>query len=111
MGYKGQWVDGDRHGHGTMRYRDGGIYEGQWVDDYRHGYGTMRYDEDWTYVGKWDTDKPKGWSKIKKDRDNLQYVLKSDDENGSDEDISDEKKNNIPNGEGIMYYYSDGRRY
>ena len=31
--YQGTWVYGKRHGQGSYKYHDGGMYEGEWVDD------------------------------------------------------------------------------
>jgi hypothetical protein len=38
--YEGDYVDGQRHGHGTMVWPDGKRYEGDWVDGKEHGHGT-----------------------------------------------------------------------
>lgn len=35
--YKGEFVKGERHGHGLFTYADGSIYSGEWVHNKRHG--------------------------------------------------------------------------
>ncbi|XP_032929947.1 radial spoke head 10 homolog B2-like isoform X2 [Catharus ustulatus] len=37
--YKGEFVKGERHGHGLFIYADGSIYSGEWVHNKRHGKG------------------------------------------------------------------------
>ena len=39
--FDGEWVDGERSGHGVMRYANGAQYEGQWHRDVKHGYGRL----------------------------------------------------------------------
>ncbi|XP_067318431.1 radial spoke head 10 homolog B2 [Anolis sagrei] len=79
VSYIGQWVDGKRHGKGTIYYnkegsswyegdfvynvksgwgircyKSGNIYEGQWERDMRHGSGRMRWlTTNQEYTGKW----------------------------------------------------------
>ncbi|XP_042299891.1 radial spoke head 10 homolog B-like isoform X1 [Sceloporus undulatus] len=79
VSYIGQWVEGKRHGKGTIYYnregsswyegdfvynvksgrgircyRSGNIYEGQWERDLRHGEGRMRWlTTNQEYTGKW----------------------------------------------------------
>ena len=31
--HQGTWVYGKRHGQGSYKYHDGGMYDGEWVDD------------------------------------------------------------------------------
>jgi hypothetical protein len=28
--YQGEWLDGMRHGKGTLTYKNGSVYEGEW---------------------------------------------------------------------------------
>ncbi|XP_076007979.1 radial spoke head 10 homolog B [Genypterus blacodes] len=37
--YRGEFVGGQRHGHGTFHYAGGALYDGQWKDDKKHGQG------------------------------------------------------------------------
>nr|XP_020655180.1 radial spoke head 10 homolog B2-like isoform X1 [Pogona vitticeps]XP_020655181.1 radial spoke head 10 homolog B2-like isoform X1 [Pogona vitticeps] len=79
VSYIGQWVEGKRHGKGTIYYntessswyegdfvynvksgwgircyKSGDIYEGQWERDMRHGEGRMRWlTTNQEYTGKW----------------------------------------------------------
>ena len=59
--YKGDWVQGVRHGNGLYETEDGQEYEGQWVNDQRHGFGrlTDHYDGSVT-EGTWRNDKLHG---------------------------------------------------
>lgn len=81
--YDGQWKDGKRHGHGTMRkcmangrmeriyigewvedkkcgegkrFYDDGIYYGWWKDNRRHGLGMKWYNDRRFYMGEWEAD-------------------------------------------------------
>jgi hypothetical protein len=55
--YRGQVVEGKRHGYGTYRRRDkyavcGASYEGEWENDEMHGLG-VRYYKNVFYKGTW----------------------------------------------------------
>eukprot|EP00948_MAST-09A_sp_MAST-9A-sp1_P003568 g3568.t1 len=41
--YDGEWVDGKRHGRGTMVYRDGSKYVGEYENGLFHGFGVMQW--------------------------------------------------------------------
>ena len=41
--YTGFFVDGKKHGLGTMKYKNGEVYQGTWANDKRHGRGEMKY--------------------------------------------------------------------
>lgn len=41
--YTGEYLDGKKHGKGTMIYPDGSKYIGQWKEGYRHGHGLYTY--------------------------------------------------------------------
>ena len=41
--YDGQWLNGFRHGRGTMKFRDGASYEGTWYLGRAHGYGMFTH--------------------------------------------------------------------
>ncbi len=41
--FTGEYVDGKKHGTGTMVYPDGSKYVGQWASDKRHGHGVYTY--------------------------------------------------------------------
>jgi len=39
--YSGEWVDGKRHGKGTLEWRNGAVYQGQWKQDTLCGIGSF----------------------------------------------------------------------
>merc|ERR1712137_85420 len=39
--YTGEWVDGKRHGKGTLEWRNGAVYQGQWDQDSLSGIGSF----------------------------------------------------------------------
>ena len=41
--YRGELIDGSRHGLGICVYEIGRVYEGEWGDDKRHGKGYERF--------------------------------------------------------------------
>ena len=49
--YVGQMKDGQRHGKGAMKYKNGRQYEGSWLNDLRDGKGFERYANNNTYFG------------------------------------------------------------
>ena len=51
--YKGEFLDGKRHGRGSISYPDGSTYDGEWLDDLRHGQGVYRYADGTQYQGNW----------------------------------------------------------
>ena len=59
--YKGEIVNGKRHGYGIYTWNNGDIYEGDWVDDKRHGHGKQSYHNGRTYTGEWQDDKYSGF--------------------------------------------------
>ena len=50
--YDGQWLDGERHGRGTMTYaEDGSTYDGDWRHGKEHGRGRKEFLDGISYVG------------------------------------------------------------
>lgn len=47
--YRGNFVNGCRHGHGKFYYASGAIYEGEWVSNKKHG---MVSADLWAYISK-----------------------------------------------------------
>lgn len=43
---------GQRHGMGTLKWKDGSFYEGHWKDGNAHGMGTLIYADGDKYVGE-----------------------------------------------------------
>lgn len=39
--YKGQWLQGNRHGKGVQLMASGNFYEGEWKADQANGYGRL----------------------------------------------------------------------
>ena len=59
--YNGEWVKGERSGHGVLTYADRkSQYEGQWVRDLKHGYGCLRFRSGAEYTGLFDEDRIHG---------------------------------------------------
>ena len=52
--YRGEMVDGKRHGKGSITYPDGASYEGDWHNDWRHGHGEYKYTDGTWYKGQWE---------------------------------------------------------
>lgn len=57
--YRGQFENGQPHGHGICTYADGSVYEGEWVHGLRHGHGTLTL-ADREYVGGFELGQPEG---------------------------------------------------
>nr|ADD95793.1 hypothetical protein [uncultured organism MedDCM-OCT-S08-C288] len=51
--YEGEYLDGKRHGSGTMVFPDGSVYEGDWARDAREGEGLYTYPSGDMYAGHW----------------------------------------------------------
>lgn len=52
--YRGEMLDGKRHGKGSITYPDGASYEGDWHNDWRHGHGEYKYTDGTWYKGQWE---------------------------------------------------------
>jgi hypothetical protein len=92
--YKGQELNGMKHGLGELKMTDGSIYCGDFYEDKRHGQGTLLADQN-TYRGEWKNDFPHGYGV-------LQY------QNG--DVYSGNFDNNKKHGLGILVF-SDGTRF
>jgi hypothetical protein len=51
--YKGEFVEGKRHGYGVEDYPNGDNYDGYWKEDVRHGYGTFSKADGSKLEGNW----------------------------------------------------------
>ncbi|KAM6155830.1 radial spoke head 10 homolog B [Rhynchocyon petersi] len=49
--YIGEFVSGNRHGHGTFYYASGAMYEGEWVSNKKHGKGRLTFKNGRVYEG------------------------------------------------------------
>lgn len=58
--YQGHFAHSLRNGFGTMHYSSSDVYTGEWVDGMRHGVGTLK-EEDGTYAGTWYHDQKNGY--------------------------------------------------
>ena len=58
--YVGDWVHNKRHGKGLLFWSDGARYDGEWKDDKRNGRGKMLFKDGATYEGDWVNGKPNG---------------------------------------------------
>eukprot|EP00808_Paulinella_micropora_P003421 g29939.t1 len=122
--YKGDFVNGQRHGRGVYTSKEGHRYEGQWLYDMRHGHGVQKFvtggkDAKWTgtYVGHWSNNEKDGkgvftyengdkyegdWRKGKKSGHGVYSFSNGDRYEGS-------FKNNNMHGKGTMLF-ADGSR-
>jgi len=50
--FQGDWVEGKKHGHGILFFKDGGSYEGEFRDDEIMGQGVRRWSDGSTYTGE-----------------------------------------------------------
>lgn len=91
--YKGEVVDGKRHGYGMEHWPDGDTYEGNFIKNKREGYGKYTYSDGGCYTGEWKANNKHGHG--------LQVWKSRDSYNG-------EWLNNVKHGEGV-YKYADGR--
>lgn len=51
--YEGEWVNGYKHGNGTLKFADGGYYEGEFIDSQITGYGIRVWPNGSEYKGQW----------------------------------------------------------
>ncbi|XP_076996689.1 radial spoke head 10 homolog B isoform X2 [Tamandua tetradactyla] len=49
--YIGEFVNGNRHGHGKFYYASGAMYEGEWVSNKKHGLGRLTFKNGRVYEG------------------------------------------------------------
>ncbi|KXZ44206.1 hypothetical protein GPECTOR_71g567 [Gonium pectorale] len=59
--YTGDWRRNVRHGRGTCAYACGDKYTGEWADGARHGEGACAYANGDKYQGKWERDQRHGY--------------------------------------------------
>ncbi|XP_063270148.1 radial spoke head 10 homolog B-like isoform X2 [Prinia subflava] len=56
--YMGNFVQGERHGHGLFFYASGEIYSGEWVHNKKHGRGTFVFANGRLFQGEFVNDRP-----------------------------------------------------
>jgi len=114
--YKGQWLEGKRHGQGELYEPDGSAYKGYWKNDMKNGKGKYIWSDGRVYTGDWKDDKMHGkgtlvWAdgskytgdfveNIKEGFGEYEYINKAKYKGGF--------KNDLMDGEGI--YISQGGR-
>ncbi|EGR30444.1 IQ calmodulin-binding motif family protein, putative [Ichthyophthirius multifiliis] len=62
--YKGQWLNGKRHGRGIQFWQDGSVYQGEWENDKANGNGRLIHADGDYYEGQWIDDKAQGKGKF-----------------------------------------------
>merc|ERR1719362_292525 len=62
--YRGQWDGSQRHGHGLLKWPDGGAYEGEFNEGWAHGKGRFTHANGDIYVGEWVNDRAHGHGKF-----------------------------------------------
>jgi len=50
---EGEFANGQREGHGSYKFSDGGQYTGSWKDGRYSGYGTCSWEDGRCYQGEW----------------------------------------------------------
>ncbi|XP_041672537.1 radial spoke head 10 homolog B [Cheilinus undulatus] len=55
--YTGDFVQGQRHGHGTFHYASGAFYEGEWRNNKKHGKGKFSHRDGRVFEGQFMDDK------------------------------------------------------
>ncbi|XP_008300148.1 radial spoke head 10 homolog B, partial [Stegastes partitus] len=50
--YKGDFVQGQRHGQGTFHYASGAVYEGEWRNNKKHGQGKFTFTDGRVFEGE-----------------------------------------------------------
>ena len=53
---EGGWSHGLKHGHGSLRWADGGGYEGLFAQDLMNGQGSCTFKNGDVYIGDWKDD-------------------------------------------------------
>ncbi|XP_014162251.1 radial spoke head 10 homolog B [Geospiza fortis] len=56
--YSGNFVKGERHGHGTFLYSDGTMYTGEWAHNKKHGKGIFVFKNGVCFEGEFENDRP-----------------------------------------------------
>ncbi|XP_060548844.1 radial spoke head 10 homolog B2-like [Pantherophis guttatus] len=76
VSYIGQWVEGKRHGKGTIYYNEAGSswYEGDFVNNVKSGWGVRRYKSGNIYEGQWERDLRHGEGRMRWLTSNQEYT-------------------------------------
>lgn len=98
--YKGDWVNGIRHGKGVIKYNNG-IYEGEWINDKRNGEGIYTWNDGKKYEGTYVDDARDGYGV---------FYGWIDLTNGFSGTYYGESKNDEFNGHG-KFYFDNGDKF
>ncbi|XP_070617320.1 radial spoke head 10 homolog B-like isoform X2 [Erythrolamprus reginae] len=76
VSYIGKWVEGKRHGKGTIYYNEAGSswYEGDFVYNIKSGWGIRRYKSGNIYEGQWERDLRHGEGRMRWLTSNQEYT-------------------------------------
>ncbi|XP_068100669.1 radial spoke head 10 homolog B isoform X2 [Hyperolius riggenbachi] len=68
--YVGNFVNGERHGHGQYFYANGAMYDGEWKNNKKHGMGKFVFKNGRIYIGEFANDQIAEYPNFKYDRVN-----------------------------------------
>jgi hypothetical protein len=71
--YVGEFKNGQYNGQGTFTFADGGTYIGEWANDKFHGVGTRIYPDGKKYVGEWANNKFHGMGTLTYSSGKIKY--------------------------------------
>eukprot|EP00996_Jenningsia_fusiforme_P003161 NODE_3967_length_887_cov_138.256563_g3655_i0.p1 GENE.NODE_3967_length_887_cov_138.256563_g3655_i0~~NODE_3967_length_887_cov_138.256563_g3655_i0.p1 ORF type:complete len:284 (-),score=43.56 NODE_3967_length_887_cov_138.256563_g3655_i0:35-820(-) len=63
--YRGNWLNGKKHGYGVAEFVSGNRYDGHWDSDFKHGKGTIFFVDGTTYKGDWCKDHKHGFGEAR----------------------------------------------
>ncbi|OLP95879.1 Phosphatidylinositol 4-phosphate 5-kinase 6 [Symbiodinium microadriaticum] len=116
--YEGGWLNGQKHGQGSLTLKDGSKYVGQFKNDKKDGSGVYHYPSGAKYTGQWVNDLQEGDGKEEwADGSVFEGQFKAGAKHGRGKFVwstlcryEGEFDNNDMHGEGV-YTWNDGRGY
>lgn len=97
MTYQGRFKNGNWHGKGLLRYKNGDFYSGSFEDGYRSGKGHYKSITDgWEYNGEWYDDEMEGKGTYR---------------NNNGDRYKGSFSDNYYEGYGVMHYHADSTSY